>query len=60
VDPLKVISLKVDENLLQALNDAAKREGVSKSEIIRRALVRYLEEIGVKRGEVRVRYVVLA
>jgi len=57
---LKVISLKVDENLLQALNDAAKREGVSKSEIIRRALVRYLEEIGVKRGEVRVRYVVLA
>jgi metal-responsive CopG/Arc/MetJ family transcriptional regulator len=55
-----VISLKVDENLLQALNDAAKREGVSKSEIIRRALVRYLEEIGLKRVGVRVRHVVLA
>lgn len=57
---MKVISLKVDENLLQALNDAAKREGVSKSEIIRRALVRYLEEIGLKRVGVRVRHVVLA
>jgi len=57
---LKVISLKVDENLLQALNDAAKREGVSKSEIVRRALVRYLEEIGLKTGGVRVRHVVLA
>lgn len=57
---MKVISLKVDENLLQALNDAAKREGVSKSEIVRRALVRYLEEIGLKTGGVRVRHVVLA
>jgi len=55
-----VISLKVDEELLQALNDAAKREGVSRSEVIRRALVRYLEEMGVKTGGVRVRYVVLA
>ncbi len=57
---MKVVSLKVDENLLQALNDAAKREGVSKSEIVRRALVRYLEEIGLKTGGVRVRHVVLA
>jgi len=57
---LKVVSLKVDEDLLQALNDAAKREGVSKSEIVRRALVRYLEEIGLKTSGVRIRHVVLA
>lgn len=57
---MKVITLKVDENLLQALDDAARREGISRSEVIRRALVRYLEEMGVKTGGIRIRYVVLA
>jgi metal-responsive CopG/Arc/MetJ family transcriptional regulator len=60
VSRLKVISIKIDETLLNALDAAAKNTGVSRSEIIRRALVRYLEENGLSTSKVRVRHIVLA
>lgn len=57
---LKVISIKVDESLLNVLDTVARNAGVSRSEIIRRALVKYLEENGLSTSKVRVRHIVLA
>ncbi|MEM4665298.1 MAG: CopG family transcriptional regulator [Sulfolobales archaeon] len=56
---LRVISLKIDDSLLNALDAAAKNSGLSRSEIIRRALLRYLEENGLKTSKVRVRHIIL-
>ncbi len=55
-----MISLKVDESLLNALDSLARSSGLSRSEIIRRALLKYLEECGLKTNKVRVRHIVLA
>ncbi|MEM2007224.1 MAG: CopG family transcriptional regulator [Sulfolobales archaeon] len=52
--------MKIDDSLLNALDSAAKNSGLSRSEIIRRALLRYLEENGLKTSKVRVRHIVLA
>ncbi|MEM1622800.1 MAG: CopG family transcriptional regulator [Sulfolobales archaeon] len=52
--------MKIDDSLLNALDSVAKSSGLSRSEIIRRALIRYLEENGLKTSKVRVRHIVLA
>jgi len=57
---LKVISIKIDESLLNAVDTVAKNTGISRSEIIRRALIKYLEENGLSTSKVRVRHIVLA
>ncbi len=40
---MRVVSFKVEEELLRLLEEYAQRRGVPKSEVIRRALRRYLE-----------------
>ena len=39
---MRVVSFKVDEELLEALEEAARRKRVPKSELIRRAIKQYL------------------
>ncbi len=39
---MKVVSFKLDEDLLEILEDYAKRKNITKSEIIRRALRNYI------------------
>lgn len=39
---MKLIAVKLDEQLMEMLNEAARREDVSKSQLIRDALARYL------------------
>lgn len=57
---MRVVSIKIDESLLNTLDSVAKAKGISRSEIIRRALVHYLEVNGLKTGGVRIKQVVLA
>jgi len=42
---MRVVSFKVDEELLDLLEEHARRKGVPKSEIIRRAIQAYLVTI---------------
>ena len=41
---LRVVSVKMPEELLELLEELARRRGLSRSELIRRAIIRYLEE----------------
>jgi len=41
---LRVISLKLDEAVLEEVEAIAREEGVSRSEVIRRAVSKYLRE----------------
>ncbi len=41
---MRVVSFKVDEDLLEMLEEIAKRKGMSKSELIRTAIRLYLME----------------
>ena len=41
---MRVVSFKVDEDLLEMLEEIAKRKGMSKSELIRTAIRSYLME----------------
>jgi len=40
---MRVITFKISEDLLERLNDLARLKGVPRSEVIRRAIERYLE-----------------
>ncbi|MEB3851026.1 MAG: ribbon-helix-helix protein, CopG family [Desulfurococcales archaeon] len=54
---MRVVSFKVEEELLRMLEDYARRRGMPKSEVIRRALRRYLEQSDlnpVATGRIRV------
>ena len=42
---MRVVSFKVDEILLEQLEEYARRKRVTKSELIRRAIREYLREI---------------
>lgn len=46
---MRIVSFKVDEDLFYLLEMAARRERVSKSELVRRALKKYLLEDPNKR-----------
>ena len=46
---MRVVSFKVDEDMLDLMERVARREGISKSELIRRALAKYLLEDGKER-----------
>ncbi|GBF08887.1 ribbon-helix-helix protein, CopG family [Aeropyrum pernix] len=41
---LRVVSFKIEEDLLELLEEYARRKNLTKSEIIRRALEKYLRE----------------
>ncbi len=41
---MRVISFKADEDLVIALEELARRKGIPKSEIIRRAIKQYLQQ----------------
>jgi len=41
---MRVVSFKLDEDLLEALEWAAREKGVPKSELIRRAIKHYLQQ----------------
>lgn len=41
---VRVVSFKVDEDLLDLMERVAKRKGITKSELIRRAIKKYLFE----------------
>ncbi|MCX8185190.1 MAG: ribbon-helix-helix domain-containing protein [Sulfolobales archaeon] len=49
----------MDESLLSTLDSVAKNTGLSRSEIIRRALIRYLEDNGLETNKIKVRHIVL-
>ncbi len=60
-DMLKIVTFKLDERLLERIDRIAEREGISRSEVIREAIINYLNN-GFKRGRknsIRVKYVVL-
>ncbi|MCS7099443.1 MAG: ribbon-helix-helix domain-containing protein, partial [Sulfolobales archaeon] len=42
----------MDESLLSTLDSIAKSTGLSRSEIIRRALIKYLEDNGLEIGKI--------
>ena len=42
---MRVVSFKVDDELLTVLEEVARRKNITKSEVIRRALRRYIDEI---------------
>lgn len=54
---LRVISLKVDDELLGEMDWYCLKHGISRSELIRRAVVEYLRK--PKKVSIRVRKVVL-
>ncbi|MCE4604507.1 MAG: DUF6290 family protein [Aeropyrum sp.] len=41
---MRVVSFKIEEDLLELLEEYARKKNTTKSEIIRRALERYLKE----------------
>ena len=41
---LRTVTVKVPEELIELIEELAKRRGATKSEIVRRAIIRYLEE----------------
>ena len=46
---MRVVSFKADEDLLEMLEEVARRKNLSKSEIIRAALRAYIEGISERR-----------
>lgn len=46
--PVRVVSFKVEEELLDIIEEYARRKRISKSELIRRALRDYIRERGEK------------
>ena len=48
-DSIVISSFRIQKDLATKLNFLAKKEGISKSEIIRRALERYLSEIVIEK-----------
>ena len=42
---MRVVSFKVDDELLTVLEEIARRKNITKSEVIRRALRRYIDEL---------------
>jgi len=53
---MKVVTFKIDLDLLERLDDMARLKGVSRSELIRRAIALYLS-IEEKRRTIQPRYV---
>lgn len=45
---MRVVSFKVEEDLLRMLEEYARERGMPKSEVIRRALKRFLEQSDLK------------
>ncbi len=45
---MRVVSFKVEEELLMLLEEYARKRGMPKSEVIRRALRRFLEQSDLK------------
>jgi len=41
---LRIVTVKIEESVLEAVELLAKKEGVSRSEVIRRAVMKYLKE----------------
>jgi metal-responsive CopG/Arc/MetJ family transcriptional regulator len=50
---MRVVSFKAEEELLELLEEYARRRGMPKSEVIRRALRRYLENSDLNPVETR-------
>ena len=42
---MRVVSFKLDDELLTVLEEVARRKNITKSEVIRRALRRYIDEL---------------
>ena len=59
---MRVITFKIEESLLARLDYAAVREGVSRSDVIRKAIVEYLRKYhhAPARFKVTVKRVVIA
>jgi len=58
---MRVVTFKVDDELLKMLDLTASRLGVPRSELIREAIIKYLSRSSPakRRGYLRVRHVVL-
>ena len=56
---MRVITLKVDEKLLEELDRYAMRNGMTRSEAIRKAIKEFLRRHGVRRFKFSVRRVVI-
>ncbi len=41
---MRVVSFKIEEDLLEMLEEFARKRGLSKSEVIRRAILEYINE----------------
>lgn len=41
---MRVVSFKIDEDLLEMLEEYARKKGMTKSEVIRRAIEAYIRE----------------
>jgi metal-responsive CopG/Arc/MetJ family transcriptional regulator len=60
-ESVKIVTFKLDDKLLERIDRVAQREGVSRSEVIREAIINYLNG-NLRRGKrnsIRVKYVVL-
>ncbi len=60
-ESVKIVTFKLDDKLLEKIDRMAQREGISRSEVIREAIINYLNG-NLKRGKrnsIRVKYVVL-
>ncbi len=44
---VRVITFKLDATILEVLDKTARRLGLSRSELIREAILRYLDDLGV-------------
>uniref|UniRef100_A0A7J3ZIJ4 Ribbon-helix-helix protein, CopG family n=1 Tax=Fervidicoccus fontis TaxID=683846 RepID=A0A7J3ZIJ4_9CREN len=42
---MRVITIKIDEELLERIDLSARKYGISRSELIRRAVIRYLSKL---------------
>jgi len=59
---LRIVTFKIDDSLLEKIDKIASREGLTRSEIIREALITYLSRGGTRvsrRKIFRVKHVVL-
>ena len=58
---VKIVTFKIDDRLLERVDRFAEKNGVSRSEVIREAIIRYLNGGGYKKKErmFKVKYVVL-
>jgi len=45
---VRVVSFKIDEDLLRMLEDYSKKKQITKSEVIRRALIQYIQDTSDK------------